>query len=217
MRYSGVIKKLDKIIISDPSYEAGTDCRYFKEKLNMKNCLIDIRIEQNNEEEDLGFTYQDIYILIKKPEESVSFSKVGFEYDTKNTINEVTIAMDSASIALGVNKFANEIINSKDEWQPSCSLKTLSDGIFGSVAEGTVGDEVNFIYIAGYIDDDADYSEKELIDYLEKQLMIVNLQKIEQSKDSEEDLEHIEDNINYKEENQLEVEEEIVPDENLQL
>ena len=37
---------------------------------------------------------------------------------------------------MGINEAADEIKDSIDDWQPECSLETLTDGEFGYVKEG---------------------------------------------------------------------------------
>lgn len=81
-------------------------------------------------------------------------------------------------IALGINKNANEIIESKDEWQPDCAIRTGSDGIFGEVIEGLDDNkDLQFVLIYGSFDNEL-CDENNLIDYLEEQFEITELSKI---------------------------------------
>ena len=93
-------------------------------------------------------------------------------------LEETEIGMDTACVALGINEKADEIIELRDEWQPECSLNTLTDGIFGTVKEGTAkGNHPVFIWISGYLDEDTGYSIEEIIDYLQYQFNITELEK----------------------------------------
>jgi len=118
----------------------------------------------------------DIFILLHNPKTHCELKNEGsFSYLSENKITETDIGIDTACVALGINKFAKEINNSTEDWQPDCSLRTLSDGIFGSVKEGKVGEDINFIWISGYLDSDTGYSFEDIIDYLERQLNITEL------------------------------------------
>ena len=85
--------------------------------------------------------------------------------------------MDTACVALGINEKADEIIELRADWQPECSLNTLTDGLFGTVKEGKIQDHTVFIWLSGYLDEDTGYSIEEIIDYLQYQLNITELEK----------------------------------------
>ena len=85
--------------------------------------------------------------------------------------------MDTACVALGINEKADEIIELRADWQPECSLNTLTDGLFGTVKEGKIQDHTVFIWLSGYLDEDTGYSIEEIVDYLQYQLNITELEK----------------------------------------
>ena len=87
------------------------------------------------------------------------------------------IGMDTACIALGINNYANDIRDSKGDWQPDNSLNTLTDGIFGYVKEGTKDNTINFIWISGFLSEDTGYSIEEIMNYLSTYLEITDLYK----------------------------------------
>lgn len=178
MRYNGKIKELNHIIISDPSYNKDVGCRYERNNLNAKDWIINIDIQKINTpiNEKINLEGTDIFILLHNPKTHCELKNEGsFSYLSENIISETDIGMDSACVALGINEYAKEINKSINIWQPDCSLKTLSDGLFGSVKEGKVGENINFIWISGYLDSDTGYSFEDIIDYLERQLNITEL------------------------------------------
>ena len=44
MRYKGLIKDLNHIVISDPSYKDAVWCRYEKDNLNEKDWNVDLQV-----------------------------------------------------------------------------------------------------------------------------------------------------------------------------
>ena len=92
-------------------------------------------------------------------------------------ISNVDIGMDTASVAIGINGNAKEIIDSRNDWQPECCLNTLTDGLFGTVKEGKISDDIVFICISGYLYIDTGYSIEDIIQYLQEQLEITDLEK----------------------------------------
>ena len=178
MRYNGKIKELNHIVISDPSYNKDVSCRYERNNLNAKDWIIDIDIQKVNTpiNDEINLEGTDIFILLHNPKTHCELKNEGsFSYLSENKITETDIGIDTACVALGINKYAKEINDSIEDWQPDCSLRTLSDGIFGSVKEGKVGENINFIWISGYLDSDTGYSFEDIIDYLERQLNITEL------------------------------------------
>ena len=178
MRYNGKIKELNHIVISDPSYNKDVSCRYERNNLNAKDWIVDIDMQKVNTpiNDEINLEGTDIFILLHNPKTHCELKNEGsFSYLSENKITETDIGIDTACVALGINKFAKEINNSTEDWQPDCSLRTLSDGIFGSVKEGKVGEDINFIWISGYLDSDTGYSFEDIIDYLERQLNITEL------------------------------------------
>ena len=49
MIYTGKIKSIDQIIVSDPSYEKDVWCRYENDNVNAKDWIVDILIQEYNE------------------------------------------------------------------------------------------------------------------------------------------------------------------------
>lgn len=180
MRYKGKIENLNHIIISDPSYDESVTCRYEKSDLKEKNWYVDIDIKKTVEKMG-NFTARGVefFLFLAKDRELSELKEDGtIRYLKGIKLTETEIGMDTACIALGVNERADEIIELRDEWQPECSLNTLTDGFFGIVKEGV--DKINdpvFIWISGYLDEAAGYSIEEIVDYLQYQLNITELEK----------------------------------------
>ena len=63
------------------------------------------------------------------------------------------------------------------EYNPPFAIQTMSDGMLGSVTEGTKNGETDFILISGFFDECADVNTvDELKDYLVQQLNIADLE-----------------------------------------
>lgn len=179
MRYKGKIKELDHIIISDPTYDESVTCRYEKNNLNEENWLVDIDIRPTVEKiEDFTIKGTEFFLFLYKDKRLSELRENGtISYLKGIKLEETEIGMDTACVALGINSKAEEIIELRDEWQPECSLNTLTDGFFGTVKEGTIDGDVVFIWASGYLGEDTGYSIEEIIDYLEYQLNISELEK----------------------------------------
>lgn len=179
MRYKGKINELNHIIISDPSYDESVTCRYEKTNLKEKNWSIDIDIKPVEDKiENFTIKGTEFFLFLCKDKKLGELKENGtISYLRGIALDEVDIGIDTACVALGINEKAKEIVSSRDDWQPECSLKTLSDGIFGTVKEGKIGENVVFIWLSGYLCEDTDYSIDEIVDYIEHQLNIVELQK----------------------------------------
>lgn len=178
MRYSGKIKELNDIVISDPSYNKDVTCRYERNNLNKKNWIIDIDINHLKTPVSDNITLEgtEFFILLHPKDKTSELKGNGtISYLSAHKLNEIDIGMDTACIALGINDFAKDINESANFWQPECSLNTLTDGMFGTVKEGIIGNQPNFIWISGYLDADTGYSIQDIIDYLESQFQIVDL------------------------------------------
>ena len=93
-------------------------------------------------------------------------------------MDKTEIGMDSACVAIGINEKAKEIVDIRNEWQPECALKTLTDGLFGMVTEGKLNNELKFICLSSFLDEDTEYSIEDVIDYLQYQLNISELEKV---------------------------------------
>ena len=180
MRYKGKIKELNHIIISDPSYDENVTCRYEKDNLKEKNWNVDIDIHPTvNKIEDFTIKGTEFFLFLSKDKRLSELRENGtIRYLSGLEIKETEIGMDTACVALGINEKADEIIELRDDWQPECSLNTLTDGIFGTVKEGKLNDNHTvFIWLSGYLDEDTGYSIEEIVDYLQYQLNIVDLEK----------------------------------------
>lgn len=180
MRYRGKIENLNHIIISDPNYDENVTCRYERNELNEKNWLVDIDLKLSIEKFE-NFTAKGIefFLFLCKDKNLGELKENGtISYLRGIKLEETDIGMDTACVALGINEKAEEIIDLRDDWQPECSLNTLTDGLFGTVKEGKIDDDVVFIWLSGYLDEDTDYSIDDIVDYLEFQLNITELEKV---------------------------------------
>lgn len=180
MRYKGKIKELNHIVISDPSYDKDVWCRYEKDNLKEKNWNVDIDIHPTVDKiEDFTIKGTEFFLFLSKDKRLSELRENGtIRYLSGLEIKETEIGMDTACVALGINEKADEIIELRDDWQPECSLNTLTDGLFGTVKEGILNDNHTvFIWLSGYLDEDTGYSIEEIVDYLQYQLNIVDLEK----------------------------------------
>ncbi len=179
MRYKGKIEKLNHIIISDPSYEESVTCRYEKNNLKEKNWFVDIDIKPVVEKiEDFTAKGTEFFLFLGKDRRLSELKENGtIRYMGGVEIEEYEIGMDTACVALGIDAKADEIIELRDDWQPECSLNTLTDGFFGRVREGKLQNHTVFICLSGYLDEDTGYTIEDIIDYLQYQLNITELEK----------------------------------------
>ena len=179
LRYKGKIKELNHIIISDPSYDESVTCRYENNNLKEKDWYVDIDIKPTVDEiEDLTIKGTEFFLFLSKDRRLSELRENGaIRYLSGIELKETEIGMDTACVAIGINEKADEIIELRDDWQPECSLNTLTDGLFGTVKEGKLQDHTVFIWLSGYLDEDTGYSIEEIIDYLQYQLNITELEK----------------------------------------
>lgn len=181
MRYRGKIEKLNKIIISDPSYGEDVGCRYERSNLNENEWKIEIAINDFEHKYEDGITVKgiDFYILMSKDRERCILNDDGsFRYLSKNKINETEIGVDTACISIGINEFADKIKDSIEEWQPEFALSTLTDGLFGKVKEGITNDNINFIWFNGFLDEDTGYTKENILEYLTEQMQIKEIHEV---------------------------------------
>ena len=181
MRYRGRIEKLNKIIISDPSYGEDVGCRYERSNLNENEWKIEIAINDFEHKYEDGITVKgiDFYILMSKDRERCILNDDGsFRYLSKNKINETEIGVDTACISIGINEFADKIKDSIEEWQPEFALSTLTDGLFGKVKEGITNDNINFIWFNGFLDEDTGYTKENILEYLNEQMQIKEIHEV---------------------------------------
>lgn len=178
MRFKGKIENINHIVVSDPSYKKDVWCRYEKEKLNEKNWIVDLDIcPVEDKIENYYIKGTEFSLLIQKDKEDCEFDDKGdFSYLNDIEMKDYKIAMDTACIALGINNNAQEIIDSKEEWQPSCAIRTGTDGMFGEVSEGIRGGKLRFLLITGYFEEGF-IDENELFEYLKEQFEIKDLGK----------------------------------------
>lgn len=179
MRYKGKIKELNHIVISDPTYDESVTCRYERANMNEENWLIDIDIKPVVDKiEDFTINGTEFFLFLCKDKKLGELRENGtITYLKGIEIKKTEIGMDTACVAIGIDEKAKEIIESRDDWKPECSLHTLTDGLFGIVKEGKIEDDTVFIWLSGYLDEETGYSIEEIVDYLEHQLNIAELQK----------------------------------------
>ncbi len=179
MRYKGKIKELNHIVISDPTYKKDVWCRYEKDDLNEKNWKVDIDIHPVEDKfEEITIKGTEFFLCMYRNRKLCQLENEGTIRTLKGIkISETEIGIDTACVALGINDKAKEIIELQEEWQPECSLQTLSDGIFGKVKDGKLGNNTVFIWVSGYLCEDTGYSMEDVIDYLQYQLNISELEK----------------------------------------
>lgn len=109
----------------------------------------------------------EFFVGLVVPGEHLELHEDGsFAYYAGNKIKEFVIGMDTACVGLGINNVADEILAARDEWQPGCCLNTLTDGQFGNVFEGSFDNEVKFIVLSGFLDEDTGYSKEDILNYL---------------------------------------------------
>ena len=191
--YKGSIEKINKVVVSDPSYKEGVWCRYESDKMESSGSWkVQLAINDVLENVD-GFDIRgvDFTLLLSSNlvhEKNCELSEDGqsFSHPKMLKIKEIEIGMDTACVALGINEFADEIKASIDEWKPGCALNTMTDGLFGSVCEGSCSGKTHLLYISGYLDEDTGYSKEDIVNYLVTAFEI-------------EDLELIKDNISLDE------------------
>lgn len=187
MFYKGEIEQVNKVVVSDPSYNKGVWCRYESNAIDSSGpWRVQLAVnEVVDRVDDYEFRGVDFSLLLSS---GLIFPKAcnlhkdgnGFSYPKPLEIKEVEIGMDTACIALGINDVADEIIASREDWQPSCALKTLTDGMFGNVYEGSNEGIVYMLNVTGYLDEDAGYSVEDIVRYLTSAFKI---QKLELEKD----------------------------------
>ena len=179
MRYNGKIENLNHIVVSDPTYQKGVWCRYEIDNLKEQNWIVNLDISHKTEKiEDFNINYIEFYMLIKKDNNICTLNNEELSYPKNINITEYEIGMDTACVALGINDKAKEIIESQKEWQPNCSIRTGTDGIFGEVYEGKDKDNnLCFLLISGIVSDDMGYDIDFFKDYLVNHFDIKDFQE----------------------------------------
>lgn len=196
MKYKGTIKNLNHIVVSDPHYLQDVWCRYdktFNKKEDWKVEFIIKDVDEMQEYKGQEFKVEglDFCIIIKKENATCDLLDIGkYMYKKGTEIKEIEIGIDTAQVCMGVNEKAKEINNyaakmKKDDtfenlftnYNPSFAIQTMSDGILGSVQEGIIDGDINFICITGFFDECADVKNiDELKDYIIEQLNIEELE-----------------------------------------
>lgn len=176
IKFKGRIKNLNNIVVSDPTYTNDVECRYEKENLNEKNWIVDLDIYKVKTKVDkYNINGIEFSLILKKNEVACNLEdRNSILYPCNTKIEKYDIGMDTACVALGINEHANEIIESQEEWQPPCSIRTGCDGLFGNVYEGSINNKISFLWINGYISKDM-INENELFDYLKENFKITEL------------------------------------------
>lgn len=205
MKCYGSIKKLEKIVVSDPHYMLGVWCRYERDFSEKDDWNVHILINNvNTTEEYKGEKYdirgtEFIMAIVKKGELCIIKEDGSFSHSSDINIKNTEIGMDTAQVSMGVNEHAQEIVDYAiekeraegldvlEDYRPCFAISTLTDGTFGSVREGFKNDEVRFLVIDGYIDEDADVSVEDLADYLKEQF---NIEDFSKELEQQEELEH---------------------------
>ena len=180
MLYKGIIKELKKLVVSDPNYKKDVWCRYENNNLHLKNCNVLLEVERYKGNED-GYVFEgiDIRVIIFDSKINCELIEGAFTSSEEVTLKEYTIGMDSACVAIGANDIAELICSQVDEWQPCTCLRTLTDGLFGTVYEGkTPRDRTDCIYFDGFLDADTGYSVDDIVKYLEHNLLIKDLKEV---------------------------------------
>lgn len=196
-RYQGKINNLKKLVVSDPHYKKDVWCRYGKDFKEAKDWNLDLALTNYDEVIDGSHIKGASFILILTDPDIKNSDKLIFvgkdEMDllcSKSLLtNKTDIGMDTAQISIGVNQKADEIdsysekvnnpeneLDVLDDYRPSLALGTLTDGHFGEVIEYTNNkNELVGISLTGWFCDDTNYSNDDILNYLEDRLEIKNL------------------------------------------
>lgn len=168
MEFRGICKNVDRIVVSDPSYGEDVWCRYESKNINGKDWRVQGYILDCSDEFD-GFAVNGVefFVGLSAPGEHLDLHEDGtFSHYERTSVKDFVIGMDTACVGFGLNEVADEIKASRDEWQPGCCLRTLTDGEFGSVYEGRFNGEVKFVVISGFLDEDTGYSKEDVLNYI---------------------------------------------------
>lgn len=179
MKYFGKIAKIDNIIVSDPMYKADVYCRYQNDNVNMKDLNIQIVLNNTMEKyDDIEIKGTEFTVFISPQNSGYMLTEEGaFSHYERDKIKEIEIGVDSACVAFGINSYSDTIIQSQKQWQPPIALKTNGDGIFGKVWEGIYDNEIDFIAFTGYLGEETEYSNDDILNYIVTNLEVTDLQK----------------------------------------
>lgn len=156
MRYKGIINNLRKIVVSDPHYLQDVWCRYEKDLENPEKWKVIMLIREVDEMQkyqgtEFNIKGLDFSILIKREKSISNLLDIGkYTHSSGTILKNTEIGIDTAQVCMGVNEkaveinnFAKRINNNKNieslfsEYNPSFAIQTRSDGMLGSVTEGT--------------------------------------------------------------------------------
>ncbi len=196
MKFKGIIKDFSQIVVSDPHYLQDVWCRFdrtFEKKEDWKVEFIIKEVDEITEYKghELNIEGLDFSILIKREKSICKLIDIAkFQYKKGTEITDTEIGIDTAQVSMGVNEKAKEInefskkINKENAFEdifasynPSFAIQTMSDGLLGTVREGKIKGETDFIIIDGFFDECADVKTiEELKDYIVEQLEIEDLE-----------------------------------------
>ena len=176
MKFKGKIDNINNIVISDPIYDEETLCRYERSNINAKDWIASLNIYPISIKiDDYDIKGVEFFLLLQANDKVCNLNNDGtFEYLKNIKLKNYTIGIDSACVALGINDKAKEIIDSQEEWQPLCAIRTGGDGTFGEVYEGIKNGKLCFLLIRGCFDEYF-INQNELFEYLKKQFQIKEL------------------------------------------
>lgn len=195
MKGTAKIKNLRSIVISDPHYEKDVWCRYERNLDKIEDWRVEFIIQSYNDklkifDKEVNVSGTEYSILLARPNVNCKLLAVDCVMGVRDIkTQDYEIGVDSAQVAMGTNENADEIneytkeFNESDvsymlaEYNPPFAIQTYSDGKYGTVREAIANDEVQYIYINGFFDEDtAIYNNEQLKRYLERQF---NLEDIE--------------------------------------
>lgn len=154
------LSDMQGVLFADPSHPSGTWCRY---ELNapMKGWMLNYYGEDCVED---GYRFTNFTLTLADPEYAnyvkPSDDLMSLIYPVSLSLSETTVGLDTACVYMGpMMEF------DADEWQPSCALRTGSDGEFGVTHQLSEGEEVVAVVLFGMID--GHFGTKESVwDYL---------------------------------------------------
>lgn len=150
------LPELKGVLFTDPSYEQGTWCRY-EADINPKGWVMDYRAQDCDDD---GYRFASFMLLLASPETAskIKFNEdlTSFSHPASMKAEQRTVGMDTACVYIGpAAQFDPE------EWQPSCALRTGTDGEFGAAYELASAKGVEAIVLFGFID--ADFGSAESV------------------------------------------------------
>ncbi len=180
LKLHGRIDKLDSFVATDPSYGEDVWCRYEVHPKSDKPWKVELLIKDIDEmvhDDEFNADYHiqgvDFTLFLFDMGHKFELNDDGsFLHYKSSVLKEYTIGADTACIAIGANNMVEEIHGCKEDWQPACALKTLTDGEIGIVTEGRDNGKLSFILLNGFLDKDTCYSIEDLKTYFIQQLDI---------------------------------------------